>query len=387
MLAFCAAVDFEGDQWTFFKPPHADLERALRRRGRRSSTVYRPLAEHVASSSRSGRLVHRRGRRVLPARHRRRSYRLAHEKTSIAVEPIDIATRAAALLPQRRVLRARRATTSTRCCAGRRPRSRRAARLRRAREARPPARAADERELRAVARRTARAPRSGALPERTRSPRFARAARRPTCRRSTATSRPSTRTRSRRSASAARPGACAPTFLALARRRPSARGRARPRRSPTGSRKTLLLQARARRRARDGRSTPSATLAGMAAPGTRCALELQTAERGGPRRATRAVGIDGHDRLPARATAGRPARRRPAPPTRALGGSTGWLPRRRPRHGRRRAARAGLGSASPPRPRRTRTGGSAAGSPAPPDDAAEEVAGASTGWPRSPTCG
>src|SRR4029079_1878071 len=26
MLAFCAAIDWEGDQWTFFKPPHADLE-------------------------------------------------------------------------------------------------------------------------------------------------------------------------------------------------------------------------------------------------------------------------------------------------------------------------------------------------------------------------
>ena len=27
MLAFTLAIDFEGDQWTFFKPPPADLER------------------------------------------------------------------------------------------------------------------------------------------------------------------------------------------------------------------------------------------------------------------------------------------------------------------------------------------------------------------------
>jgi len=26
MLGFCAAIDWEDDQWTFFKPPLADLE-------------------------------------------------------------------------------------------------------------------------------------------------------------------------------------------------------------------------------------------------------------------------------------------------------------------------------------------------------------------------
>ena len=39
MLGYCTAVDFEGDQWTFFKPPPADLDAPLRHGGLRARAV------------------------------------------------------------------------------------------------------------------------------------------------------------------------------------------------------------------------------------------------------------------------------------------------------------------------------------------------------------
>ncbi len=88
MLAFCLIVDFEGDQWTFFKPPPADLE-TLYGMEIQELQVYRPVPDHVAEQLRLGRLV----TIEVDGHHlpdtSGRSYHLTHEKTAIAVEAID----------------------------------------------------------------------------------------------------------------------------------------------------------------------------------------------------------------------------------------------------------------------------------------------------------
>ena len=46
MMAFTVAIDFEGDQWTFFKPPHEDLKQ-LYGIDVQELYVWRPLLEHA----------------------------------------------------------------------------------------------------------------------------------------------------------------------------------------------------------------------------------------------------------------------------------------------------------------------------------------------------
>ncbi len=89
MLGYCTAVDFEGDQWTFFKPPPADLER-LYGMEVYELALYRPLPEHCVTQLELGRavIVEVDGH-FLPDTDGR-SYRATHEKTSIVVEAIDI---------------------------------------------------------------------------------------------------------------------------------------------------------------------------------------------------------------------------------------------------------------------------------------------------------
>jgi hypothetical protein len=92
MLAFCAAIDWEGDQWTFFKPPHADLE-SLYGVEIEELSVYRPLADHVAGLLRLGRTTIVEVDAFWLPDVVGRAYRLAHEKTSIAPSSIDAAAR------------------------------------------------------------------------------------------------------------------------------------------------------------------------------------------------------------------------------------------------------------------------------------------------------
>ena len=56
MLAFTLAIDFEGDQWTFFKPVHDEL-RTLYGVDVQEMTVWRPLVEHIALHLGDGKLV------------------------------------------------------------------------------------------------------------------------------------------------------------------------------------------------------------------------------------------------------------------------------------------------------------------------------------------
>ena len=88
MLAFCVNADWEGDHWTFVKPPPVDLEQ-LYGAEIQEYTVYRPLVEHLAEQLELGRwsIVEVDGYHLPDTAGR--SYRSVHVKTSIAVESID----------------------------------------------------------------------------------------------------------------------------------------------------------------------------------------------------------------------------------------------------------------------------------------------------------
>jgi hypothetical protein len=88
MLAYCVSVDFEGDQWTFFKPPPADIER-LYGAEIQEFVVYRPLPDHVFEQIELGRIAIVEVDGFYLPDTLGRSYREQHEKTSIAVAAID----------------------------------------------------------------------------------------------------------------------------------------------------------------------------------------------------------------------------------------------------------------------------------------------------------
>jgi hypothetical protein len=88
MLGYATCVDFEGDQWTFFKPPPADLEQLY---GMEifEFVVYRPLPDHIEEQLALGRPVIVEVDSYYLPDTAGRSYKLQHEKSSIAVEAID----------------------------------------------------------------------------------------------------------------------------------------------------------------------------------------------------------------------------------------------------------------------------------------------------------
>jgi hypothetical protein len=88
VLAFCVAVDFEGDQWTFFKPPPEDLA-ALYGLEVQELSVYRTMPEHVAEQVALGRIVVVEVDAFYLPDTAGRAYREQHEKSSIAVDAID----------------------------------------------------------------------------------------------------------------------------------------------------------------------------------------------------------------------------------------------------------------------------------------------------------
>ena len=90
MLAFTLAVDFEGDQWTFFKPPPADLER-LYGFEIHELAVWRPLADHVEEQVALGRPVLVELDSFYLPDTAGTAYRRVHQKSGVAVNAIDIA--------------------------------------------------------------------------------------------------------------------------------------------------------------------------------------------------------------------------------------------------------------------------------------------------------
>ena len=92
VMAFCCSVDFEGDQWTFFKPPPNELLR-LHGIDVHEMQLYRPTADHVLEQMRSGRTMTLEVDSFYLPDTATSSYRRQHVKSSIAVESIDPAQR------------------------------------------------------------------------------------------------------------------------------------------------------------------------------------------------------------------------------------------------------------------------------------------------------
>lgn len=90
MLPFTLGVDFEGDQWTFFKPPACELYE-LYGFDVQELAISRPLAGHVAEQVEAGRAVLVEVDSWHLPDTAGTAYRLAHAKTTIGVNRIDVA--------------------------------------------------------------------------------------------------------------------------------------------------------------------------------------------------------------------------------------------------------------------------------------------------------
>jgi len=92
MLAFTVAIDFEGDQWTFFKPPHEDL-RALYGIDVQELYVWRPLIDHAIEHLRARRFISTEADAFWLPDTAGTDYRQRHTKTTIVMSEIDVAAR------------------------------------------------------------------------------------------------------------------------------------------------------------------------------------------------------------------------------------------------------------------------------------------------------
>lgn len=90
MLPFTVAVDFEGDQWTFFKPPLEDL-RSLYGVDVQELTVWRPLIEHAQEHLQAGKLISTETDAYWLPDTAGTDYRRSHTKTTILMAELDLA--------------------------------------------------------------------------------------------------------------------------------------------------------------------------------------------------------------------------------------------------------------------------------------------------------
>ena len=92
MLPFVVALDFDGDQWTFFKPSHADLY-DLYGLDVQELNVWRSLIHHAAQHVGDGRLVFTEADAFFLPDTQGTDYRNQHTKTTIVIEAIDVERR------------------------------------------------------------------------------------------------------------------------------------------------------------------------------------------------------------------------------------------------------------------------------------------------------
>lgn len=92
MLPFAAFVDFEGDQWTFFKPPHNELLE-LYGLDVQELYVWRPLAEHALEHLSSGKLLSTEADAFWLPDTAGTDYRTKHTKSTIVLNEIDMEAR------------------------------------------------------------------------------------------------------------------------------------------------------------------------------------------------------------------------------------------------------------------------------------------------------
>ncbi len=90
-MAFTLGIDFEGDQWTFFKPCLGDLH-ALYGIEVQELTIFRPLPQQIEEQIKRGRLVLVEVDAFFLPDVAGVSYKIEHAKTTIAVQEIDTST-------------------------------------------------------------------------------------------------------------------------------------------------------------------------------------------------------------------------------------------------------------------------------------------------------
>ena len=88
MLPFTLAVDFEGDQWTFFKPSHGELF-DLYGLDVQEMTVWKPLLEHVRERLPKGILVATEADAFWMPDTAGTDYRQTHTKSTIIITELD----------------------------------------------------------------------------------------------------------------------------------------------------------------------------------------------------------------------------------------------------------------------------------------------------------
>jgi hypothetical protein len=89
ILPFTVAIDFEGDQWTFFKPPHDEL-RDLYGIDVQELNVWRPLIDHAVEHLGSGRLISTEANAYWLPDTSGTDYRRQHTKSTIVLADIDL---------------------------------------------------------------------------------------------------------------------------------------------------------------------------------------------------------------------------------------------------------------------------------------------------------
>lgn len=89
MLPFTLTVDFEGDQWTFFKPSHDEL-RDLYGIEVQELTVWRPLIEHAVEHLSAGKLISTEADAFWLPDTSGTDYRSKHSKTTILLNDLDV---------------------------------------------------------------------------------------------------------------------------------------------------------------------------------------------------------------------------------------------------------------------------------------------------------
>jgi hypothetical protein len=92
ILPFTVAIDFEGDQWTFFKPPHDEL-RELYGLDVQELNVWRPLIDHAVEHLAAGRLISTEADAFWLPDTSGTDYRRLHTKSTIVLADIDVEQR------------------------------------------------------------------------------------------------------------------------------------------------------------------------------------------------------------------------------------------------------------------------------------------------------
>jgi hypothetical protein len=89
MLPVTLAIDFEGDQWTFFKPSHDEL-RELYGIDVQELTVWKPLLEHAVEHLAAGKLISTEADAFWLPDTAGTDYRNQHTKTTIVLNDLDV---------------------------------------------------------------------------------------------------------------------------------------------------------------------------------------------------------------------------------------------------------------------------------------------------------